>query len=293
VIRGRQQGVDPGLLDEVRQATASARQVVHGARLGIHRSRLRGGGSEFSDYKPYDVGDDPRHLDAKVLARTDRYVVRRYESERQVSATLLLDRSASMSFGTTTDVADKWEAARSLALALAFVLLRQGDRVGLSVVDGAGATHRPPRGGERQLDELAMAALQRPPTGDAGLGEALGEVLARAGRGLVIVVSDLLSDDEQWLDALGVHRARGGEAWVLQIVDPAERDFPYDEPARFVGLEGGELSLNPRELAAQYRTEFAAFCEGVRKRCLDAGARHALIDSSEPLGRTLRQFLES
>jgi uncharacterized protein (DUF58 family) len=290
--RPRRRAVDPGLLDEVRQATASARRTVHGARLGVHRSRLLGGGSEFNDYKPYDVGDDPRHLDPKVLARTDRYVVRRYESDRQLSATVLLDRSASMGFGTVEH--DKWHVARSLALAIAFVLLRQGDRVGVSVADGQGTVHRPPRGGDRQLDELALAAMERRPAGDAALADTLGAVLARAGRGLVIVVSDLLSEDgDAWLEQLGVHAARGGEAWVLQVVDPAERDFPYDEPARFVGLEGGELSLNPRELAAEYRAQFAAFCEGVRKRCLDAGAHHVLIDSSEPLGRSLRRFLES
>jgi uncharacterized protein (DUF58 family) len=293
----------PELLDQARALTARARMLADGASVGVHRSRRLGGGSEFSEHKAYSPGDDLRRLDWKVWGRTDRHVVRRFESDRQVEVLLVLDRSGSMAFGTTAGEAagtrglpppdDKWDAARTLALALAFVFLRQGDRVGLALADGAGAVLLPPRGGERQLHELAHQILAAPPGGSTALGEALQDVVGRHPRALVILLSDLLCDDASaWRVPLAVHRARGRMAWVLHVVDPAEISFPYDEPTRFVGLEGeGELGLNPRELASEYRIAFQQFLKEQSDACLDASLIYCRVDSGEPLDVPLHTLL--
>ena len=292
----------PEQLEQARHLVARAARLVSGTALGIHRSRRLGGGSEFAQHKVYSPGDDLKHLDWKVLGRTDRYVVKQFETDRRTEVSLLIDRSRSMGFGTTSELGrtaggvewpgSKWEAARMMALALAFVFLRQGDRVGLTLADGGTRSVIPPRGGEQHLGELTSTLLESDPRGRASLKEVLQEVRIRTRRGLIVLLSDLLDEDGSWIDALAVHTARGREAWVLHVVDPAEISFPYDEPSRFVDLEGaGELSLNPREIARSYREEFAAFLEAQRQSCLGAGVHYLRLVTDRPLDELLASFL--
>jgi len=292
----------PELQEQLKALVARARALVLGGGHGVHRSRRLGGGSEFSEYRAYAPGDDLRQLDWRVLGRTDRQVVKQYESDRRTDVQLLLDRSGSMAFGTTGGRAptpwgvpwpdSKWDAARTLALALAFVYLRQGDRAGLTLVDGGGTVRLPTRGGQGQLAELARGILARDPAGAAPLSASTEELLIRSRRSVVVVLSDLLAEAEGWLEALAVHTARGREAWVIHVVDPAEIAFPYDEPTRFIDLEGaGELGLNPRELARIYRREFADFLDRQQRACLDAGVHHLRLVTDQPLDATLAGFL--
>lgn len=302
-LRAADSVLRPELLDLARSLTARARMLADGAGIGIHRSRRLGGGSEFSEHKAYSPGDDLRRLDWKVYGRTDRYVVKRFESDRQVEVVIVLDRSGSMAFGSTASLpasprglpasSDKWDAACTLGLALAFVFLRQGDRVGLALVGGTGAAYLPPRGGERQLHEMARHALATPPTGETALGPALEDVVGRHPRALVVLISDLLSETcDAWRIPLSVHRARGRMAWILHVVDPAEIDFPYDEPTRFIGLEGGgELGLNPRDLASTYREEFKKFLEEQASACLDASLLYCRVHTGDPLDGPLLALL--
>ncbi len=295
--------IPPELLEGARALSAQARALVLGMRTGIHRSRLRGGGSEFSEYTPYSPGDDLRHLDWKVLGRTDRYVVRRYLADRVTAVRVLVDRSGSMAFGTTGGraaadwgpwPATKWDAARLLTLALGFTFLRQGDPVGLSMIQPHAPPALPPKGGESRLGVLASRLLASPAEGRGDLRRAVEDVAARGRRDLVVVVSDLLVEEgDRWLDSLAVHTARGREAWVLHVVDPAEISFPYEEPTLFRDLEGaGDLSLNPREAGRSYREEFAAFLEDRREACLDRGIRYLRVNTGEPLSGALGRFLE-
>lgn len=299
----RATAIPPELLEGARALSVQAKALVLGLRTGMHRSRLRGGGSEFSEYTAYSPGDDLRHVDWKVLGRTDRYVVRRYLADRVTRVRLLVDRSGSMAFGTTANrtggdwgpwPATKWEAARLLTLALGFTFLRQGDPVGLSLVQSGGPSVLPPRGGESRLGVLASQLLAEPARGRGDLRSAVEDTAARGRRDLVVVISDLLVDEgDQWLDALAVHSARGREAWVLHVVDPAEIDFPYEEPTLFRDLEGdGDLSLNPREAGRGYREEFSAFLNERREACLDRGIRYLLVNTGEPLSDALGRFLE-
>jgi uncharacterized protein (DUF58 family) len=305
----------PDLLERVKGLVAHAQSLALGARTGAHRSRLLGGGSEFSEYKSYEPGDDLRFLDWKVQARSDRYVVRRFHSDRVRELHIVLDRTGSMEFGTTAGRApgawgpwptSKWEAAGTLALALAFIALRQGDRVGLwTVEEGTGARslrslgarggpgRMPVRGGMRHLSELAGFVQGQGPSGEGSLAATLGHVVSAARRSEVIVVSDLLSDPvADWVGPLGVHVARGREVQVLHVVDPAEIEFPYDEPTLFEDLEGGdELSANPRELARSYREEFAGFLTEASTACAQRGVRYLRLRTDEQLEDALVPFL--
>jgi uncharacterized protein (DUF58 family) len=292
----------PELLEQLKALVARARALVLGGGHGVHRSRRLGGGSEFSEYRSYSPGDDLRQLDWRVLGRTDRQVVKQYESDRRTDVQLLLDRSGSMAFGTTADhpptawgvpwPTSKWDAARTLALGLAFVYLRQGDRAGLTIVDGEEPCRLPPKGGQRHLGELAGHVVAREPVGSASLSDQLELLMLRSRRSVVVLVSDLLAETEGWQRALAVHTARGREAWVIHVIDPAEIAFPYDEPTLFVDLEvGDELGLNPRELARSYREEFAAFLARQERACLDAGVHYLRLVTDQPLDQALAAFL--
>lgn len=287
-------------MEQVRGLAALARMPVKGASAGFHRSRRLGGGSEFAEHKAYTPGDDLRYLDWKALERTGRYLVKQYHSDRRSDVQLIVDRSGSMGFGTTSDLPAaewgpwptcKWQAAHMLALALALIFLRQGDRVGLTVADGRGLASLPPRGGAHRLLDLATDILSEPPQGSADLAAALAPIGSSQQRPLVVLLSDLLSD-EDWLPTLSLHAARGSETWLLHFVDPAEVSFPYEEPTRFVCMEDrGDLSLNPRELGRLYRTEFAEFLDRQRRGCLDAGIHYEQVRTDEPLQRVLARFL--
>jgi len=306
-------GLHPDLLDRVKGLVAQAQTLAVGGRTGVHRSRLLGGGSEFSEYKAYEPGDDLRFLDWKVQARSDRYVVKRFQTDRVREVQLILDRTGSMEFGTTGALpagtwgpwpGSKWEAGSTLALAMAFIFLRQGDRVGLWVVEdgtgqralralGARAGRVPVRGGVRHLTELAAFVLSRSPSGEGSLAATLKAALAAGRRSEVIVISDLLSDTlPEWLGPLGVHAARGREVQVMHVVDPAEIEFPYDEPTLFEDLEGGdELSANPRELARSYREEFTEFLNATSTGCAQRGVRYLRLRTDEALEAALVPFL--
>ena len=305
----------PDLLERVKGLVAQARSLALGGRHGAHRSRLLGGGSEFSEYKPYEPGDDLRHLDWKVQARSERYVVRRYQTDRAQDVQIVLDRTGSMGFGTTAGRAPgawgpwpgtKWEAASTLALGLAFVYLRQGDRVGLwTVENGTGERSLarlgrrqepgrvPLRGGQRHLLELGASVAAQPPEGEGSLEQTLSQVVAAGRRSTIIVLSDLLvAEGEDWIAPLAVHAARGREVSVLHVVDPAEIAFPWEEPTLFVDMEGDdELSANPRELARSYREEFGAFLEASRVSCVSHGLRYKRIDTGASLEDAIVPFL--
>ncbi len=307
----------PDLLDRVKGLVARARSLAIGGRHGVHRSRLVGGGSEFSEYKAYEPGDDLRFLDWKVLARSERYVVRQFQTDRTQDVHLVLDRTGSMGFGTTGGRAPgpwgpwpstKWEAASTLALALAFIYLKQGDRVGLWTIEPGtgersfkrlgrrGSPGRVPlRGGQRHLVEMSARVLSHGPSGEGSLAETLNQVVAAGRRSTIIVISDLLTPaGEDWVAPLAVHSARGREVQVLHVVDPAEVSFPWEEPTLFVDLEGAdELSANPRELARSYREEFGEFLEESRVSCVSHGLRYQRIDTSEALEDVVVPFLRS
>ncbi len=299
--------MSPELIEEAENLVLRTRYLVANHSIGVHRSRRMGGGVEFAEHREYSPGDDLRRLDWKASARTGRTLVKRFESERRTDVQLLVDRSGSMSFGTTTpsspevkeselDSAEsKWDAACLLALTLAWGFLRQGDGVGISLWGEGSSWRRPVRNGRNWMHELAGELLRHSPAGPGSLGDAVHEVVARTPRSLVVVVSDCLDpDEERWSGLLAQHVVRGGEVWLLHLVDPAELDFPFQEPARFVDLEGGgSLPINPRELARQYRLEFQAFLERRREESVSAGIRYLLLNTGEGMGLPLRSFLEA
>jgi len=287
--------LDPDIAARVSTLTLQARRAVEGVLSGIHKSPHRGASVVFVEHREYRPGDDLRLLDWRAYARNDRHYIKRFEQETQLRASLVLDRSGSMAYGAKG--ATKLEHAATLLGAMAYLLIRQGDAAGVATFDRALVAEVPPRSRPVHLDAV-LEALASPASSDVrgtDLARALMAVAERAGhRGLVAIASDLLDFDTGALAPLAHLVARGHDVIVFHVLHPDEIDFPFADPARFIGLEGEDpLDADPSLLRESYIREVQAFLHERRARCTAAGARYALARTDEAPEHTLAAVLTS
>lgn len=269
-----------------------AQQVVAGFLAGQHRDARPGEGADFSQYRAYEPGDDPRRVDWRVYARSDRFYVREAEVERDVVVRFLLDASASM------DHADgglsKLAYGGLLIACLAHLAERQGDRIAFhAVTDAPTAVDLPAAGVRRGLPRLVGVLETLTAAGTWPRWETLWPRLAaRRGRELTVVVSDL-HDREGGIDTtLAALRARGHEVLLLHLMGRDELDFTYQGDLLFEDLESGEtVRANAAELRSAYLARLARHLETWRERLLELGVDAHRITLDTPPARTLRSFL--
>jgi len=290
---GRSTFVDPKVLMSIRHLELRARVVVEGFWSGLHRSPYHGFSVEFSEYRQYSPGDDLRYLDWKVLARSDRYFIKRFEDETNLRCHLLLDQSRSMTFGSLDY--SKAEYAATLAATLALFLDRQGDAVGLMTFDEGVRDYLPARHRvghlPRLLQALAAEATGRGTEVTAAI-ERLVDVVRK--RGLVMVVSDFLADVSALERAMIRLASCGHEVVVFQVLDPAEVDFEFREPAIFEDAESGrELLLDPATIRADYQRRLEEHCAAVRRMCVNLGNTYVRLTTNQPLELALFDFMRA
>lgn len=268
-----------------------ARAVMEGVLSGLHKSPHQGQSVEFAEHKEYAPGDEIRHLDWKAFGKFDKYYVKRFEHETNLRATLVVDASASMGYGS--GALSKLEVAKAMAGALAYLLVRQQDAAGLSVVAGDSVADVPPRASAGHLTTLLESLEQLAPKGETHLRRAadhLAEKLPR--RSLVVLFSDLFDDDGDALRRILQLRARKNDLAIFHLVDPAELEFPFDDPTLFLSMEDDRaIEVNPREIKASYLEEFGAFLKQVRTRCAEADVDYELVRTDESLDAVLLRFL--
>jgi uncharacterized protein (DUF58 family) len=277
-----------------------ARWIVDGFMTGLHRSARRGFSVEFADYRPYQPGDDLRYLDWKIAARSDRWVVRQFEEETNLRASVVLDVSRSMAWsGAALAPRDPAAAARltklayaeQVAAAVALLLLRQRDAVGLIRFDDRIRTSIPPRARRGQWRRI-IAGLAEPGSGRASSAP---EALAQAGRlisrrGMVILISDLLMETEAIEAAIRGLRAAGHDVTVLHILDPAERDLPASGEVLFTDPESEvEVPTRVAEVRVAYRQTVEHVIAEWRRIFGAAGAGYEVVDTEMPFGVPLRR----
>lgn len=289
-------GIGKWLSSEHRQRLArlslQSRGVVEGNLAGRHRSPLRGVSSEFADHRAYFPGDDPRHLDWKVLARTERYYVRRYEDETNLRVYLVLDRSASM--GYRSQGLTKYDYACHLAMALGYVVVRQRDSVGLHLYSDALDLSLAAENTLRHLNHLGQVLGDYRPEARTATAAALHQVAeAVHKRALVVVLSDLFDEPADVVRALAHFRRRHHEVILLHVLDPAELDFPFRQGAEFEDLETGErLSVDVRRIAPAYRRALVEFLESYRGPCREMKIDYRIVNTGRPFDEFLQAYLE-
>jgi uncharacterized protein (DUF58 family) len=285
--------IDPQVVMRIKNLQLRARAVVEGFYAGIHRSPYHGFSVEFSEYRAYTPGDDPRYLDWKLFARTDRYSIKRFEDETNLLCYLLLDMSRSMGYGSGQYT--KTDYARTLAASLAYFLFTQRDAVGLLTFDEAISEYLPPRHRPGHLRRM-MVTLQRETGGrSTDLMRPLEQIADSVRkRGLVVLISDLLAPAQDLQTKLGYLRSRGHDVVVLRVLDPAEVDFTFAAPGMFHDLESGRtLYIDPSAARAEYNRRFAQHAAQLKQGCNNLGIDFAQLTTNQPLELALFDLLHA
>ena len=285
------QFLDPKVLARIDNLELLARTVVDGFLNGLHRAPHLGVSMEFAEHRPYVPGDDIRHLDWKLLARTDRHYVRQYEAETNANFTILLDVSASMNWSSDPKGVTKLDYARFLSACLLHFSRGQRDRVGLITFDEDVVDYVPPSA--RNLN-LALHTLAKVDPGNPG---ALRPSMLTAAdrlsrRGVVAIVSDLYEDPESVVDAVRLLAGRRHDLVVFHVLDAAEIDFPFDANTAFEDLETGEqLPVVPSKVAEGYRTQIAAHRATLAEAFQGDRVDYVPLRTDEPLDLALFKYL--
>jgi uncharacterized protein (DUF58 family) len=281
--------VDPKVLARIKDLELLARLVVDGFINGLHRAPYFGASIDFAEHRGYVPGDDIRRVDWRLYARTDKYFVKQYEADTNANFSVLLDVSKSMSF--SSGGVSKIEYAKFLAACLAYLSHRQRDRVGIITFDEDVVAQVPPSAKHFNvlLHTLDRAKPEKPGRLLANLTR-LAEHFKR--RSIVAVISDLYENPEDLMEALKPYTFLGNDLMVFHVLDPAEIEFPYDQPSRFLDLESGEeMPVVPEGFAAQYRKMMQEHIEAIRSKCSESRIDYMLLNTSRPLDEALFSFL--
>jgi len=281
----------PETIKRIARLDLRARHVVEGFLAGMHRSPYFGQSVEFLQHRQYTWGDDLRYVDWKVWAKQDRFYVKQFEEDTNLRSTLLVDVSGSMRYGS--GAMDKYEYACTLAVSLAYLVLRQQDAVGCVSFDEAARMSVPQRTKRNHLDSVIKALQISEPRNKTELAPILRHAAeSYPRRGMMVLISDLLADREGLFEGLRLLRRRGHDVIVFHVLDDDELDFPFNGPTRFEGLELPlHLACNPRALREGYLAALAAYLEEVRRGCAGQNVDYALLRTSQPLGAALAAYL--
>jgi uncharacterized protein (DUF58 family) len=284
--------IDPQTLMSIRSLELRARAVVEGFWNGLHRSPYHGFSVEFTEYRQYTAGDDPRYLDWRVYARSDRYFIKKFEDETNLRMHLLVDQSRSMEYGSRDYT--KAHYAATLAATLAYFLHLQGDAVGLLTFDERVRDFLPARHRAGHLRQL-MLALEKPADGRAtNLTAPLERItsLVRK-RGLIALVSDFLAPLERLEKNLIGLTAGGHEVSVFQVLDPVELNLGLDQPALFQDIESDrKIYIDPDAARGAYMKKLQEHCAALQATCRKAGVSYHQLSTAQPLEITLFEFLQ-
>ena len=283
--------IDPATLMRIKSLQMRAAAVVEGFMSGIHRSPYFGFSVEFSEYRQYSPGDDPRYLDWKLYARSDRYYLKRFEDETNLRCYLLVDTSRSMGYSSIGYT--KSDYARTAAATIAYFLSTQRDAVGLLTFEDEVVDYLPPRYRPGHLRHL-MAALQREPEGRAtDLAAPLKQIASTVRkRGLVLMLSDLLAPVDVLSTQLGYLRSQGHEVLLMRVLDPAEVSFEFSAPAMFQDVESQrELYVDPQAARSAYLERFHAHAEALRQICENQGIELVTMPTDRALELVLFDLL--
>ncbi len=283
--------LDPAVLHKFTLSPLIAKMVVEGFINGLHRSPFHGFSVEFADHREYVPGDDLKYLDWQVFARTDRYYIKRYEEETNLRCHILLDRSASMAFGTGK--VTKWDYGCFLATSLAYLIIKQQDAVGLSLFGAKPGLLLPPRSRLSHLRQMIQVLTANPPTGETNVAASLRALVRNLKRrGLLVLLSDLIDEPAETLKAIRLLRSHGHDVIVFQIRDATEVEFPFDGATVFRDLETGEeLEVDPASVRESYLQNLAAETELFRKGLVEVGIDYVPLNTRQPYDEAFSAYL--
>ena len=286
-----QRFLDPAVLAGLKSLDLVAKTVVDGFISGLHRSPDFGFSQEFAEYRSYHPGDDLRHVDWNVFARSEKMYLKRFKGETNTLITVLIDASGSMKYGSRG--MEKLEYARYLAASIVYLAHLQRDATGLVVFDDEVRSFITPSSRQGQM----MRLLHAIDNAEAGARTDFGRPFAHLvdflrKRGMVVVISDFWESPEAVMNAVGPLRARGNELVLFHILDPEEILPKFKGPLLLEDLESGaKMQVTPDYARKEYSGKMSAHLEAMKKKAIAAGADYFLCDTSRPLDAALREYL--
>ncbi len=285
--------LEPAALARLKNLSLVARGVVEGFISGLHSSPYKGFSVEFAEHRKYTPGDNPRHLDWRILARTDRLYIKQYEEETNLRAHVLLDTSASMDYPANGPLT-KLQYGAYLTAALSYLMTRQQDAVGLTTFDTAVRLDMPAGSSPRHFDEMMKQLEAVRPGHETDLGSTLHRLADRFKRRcLIILISDLHDDPDAVDRALHHFRHKRHEVILFHVLDPTEIEFPFRDTASFLDLEtGNRIQVDPAYVRDDYKRRVQEFLDRYRRICADCQIDYVLAETSTPYDFMLSRYLE-
>ena len=289
-----EQYLRPELASQIKRLDLRAQMIVRGFLQGMHASPYHGFSVEFSEHRRYSPGDDPKDIDWLAYAKTDRYFVKKFESETNLNGYLVMDLSQSMGY-TYRQQLTKFDYSICLAAALAYLMIMQQDPVGLITFDSKVRASVPPKSRRGQLPAILSHLTKLKTSGTTDLSATINQLAAMMRhRSLVMLMSDLLMDVDVTLKALRMLRHAGHDVIVFHVLDEAEVSFPFHGVVQLFDPESGkEIAVNADEIGEDYRANVAEFRQTLSKGCRDSRIDYVPLDTSVPYDKALTEYLVS
>lgn len=284
----------PEVINQIKRLDLRAQFVVKGFLHGLHASPYQGFSVEFSEHRKYSHGDDPKDIDWQVYAKTNKYYVKKFEAETNITGYLVMDLSQSMGY-TYRQELTKFDYSVCLAAALAYLMVSQQDPVGLITFNDKIRESLPPRSKRTQLGNLISLLSRIRPHGNTDFSNSLGQLAAMLKqRSLIMIFSDLLVDDDSIFDALHRIRHGGNDVILFHVLDEAEVNFPFHGPCRLHDPESGdEIKVDADGFRKQYCKAINEFRENLAVDCRKSGIDYVPIDTSMQFDKALLEYLHS
>ena len=285
---------DPSALAKFGKLDVVAKLIVEGSMIGQHKSPFKGASVEFVEHRQYYPGDEIRHIDWRAYGKTGKYYIKEYEEETNLRAYLFLDCSGSMAYGEST--LTKFEYARQLAAAFAYLLHAQRDAIGLVTFDRKVHDRFEPATSQKNFQQVMRTLESRKPEGETSLGELFASAIPTLKRrSLVIVFSDFFDKIETLRTALQLFKRSRHEVILFQILAPEEEDFPFSKPTQFrsMELDHQRILVDPHRLRAIYLQQFAEHRAELRELCGRTGYDLEILNTTQPYEKALGAFLDA
>jgi uncharacterized protein (DUF58 family) len=282
----------PEVIRQIGRLDLRAQFIVKGFLQGLHASPFQGFSVEFSEHRKYTSGDNPQDIDWLVFAKTDKYYVKKFEAETNITGYLVMDLSRSMAY-TYRQQLTKFDYSICLAAALCYLMVHQQDPVGLITFDEKIRESLPPRSKRTQIGHVLSLLSKLQPAGKTEIAKSVIQIAAMLRhRSLVMIFSDLLADPEPILKALRRLRHGGHDVILFHILDEAEVRFPFDGMVEFEDPETNEkLQVDADGFRKDYLNEVQAFCDHYKRQCRQSGIDYVALNTSMQFDKALTEYL--
>jgi uncharacterized protein (DUF58 family) len=287
-----EQYLKPEVIRQIARLDLRAQFIVKGFLQGLHASPFHGFSVEFSEHRKYTAGDNPQDIDWLVYAKTDKYYIKKFEAETNITGYLVMDLSRSMAY-TYRQELTKFDYSICLAAALCYLMVHQQDPVGLITFDERIRDSLPPRSKRTQIGNVLSLLSKLRPAGKTEIAKSLIQIAAMLKhRSLVMLFSDLLADPDPIIKALHRLRHGGHDVILFHVLDEAEVHFPFDGVIEFEEPESQEkLQVDAGGFRKDYLTEVQRFRDRYRRECFQAGVDYVPLDTSMPFDKALIEYL--